>query len=260
MPRCTVSDPWTSRPPIPPTPTVRPTVGAGWPPSGRGGKASSTRSAGPAASRTRTASTAPTALAEVRADWPDLAPGTETEAEVAVAGRVVLQRDAGKLVFATIAERGAELQLFISKAAVGDETFADVKDARPRGLGRRPRSGDDDAHRRAVGEGRPARAARQVDQAAARQVARPATTPTPGSASATSTSSSTPTPGGRSTCATRYSPASAARCASAATSRSRRRSSTSTPAVPTPARSSPITTRSTWRCTCGSPPSCTSSG
>ena len=68
------------------------------------------------------------ALAEVRAEWPDLAPGTETAAEVAVAGRVVLQRDAGKLVFATIAERGAELQLFISKAAVGDETFAQVKD------------------------------------------------------------------------------------------------------------------------------------
>jgi lysyl-tRNA synthetase, class II len=66
-------------------------------------------------------------VAEVRAGWPDLPPGTETDAEVAVAGRVMLKRDAGKLVFATIAERGAELQLFISKAAVGDEAFADVK-------------------------------------------------------------------------------------------------------------------------------------
>jgi lysyl-tRNA synthetase, class II len=67
-------------------------------------------------------------VAAVRAEWPDLAPGTETSAEVAVAGRVVLKRDAGKLVFATIAERGAELQLFISKSEVGDEAFARVKE------------------------------------------------------------------------------------------------------------------------------------
>jgi lysyl-tRNA synthetase, class II len=66
-------------------------------------------------------------VAEVRAGWPDLAPGTETDAEVTVAGRVMLKRDAGKLVFATIADRGAELQLFISKAAVGDDAFVDVK-------------------------------------------------------------------------------------------------------------------------------------
>lgn len=64
---------------------------------------------------------------DVRAAWSDLAPGSETTDEVAVAGRVLLKRDTGKLVFATIAERGAELQLFISKAAVGDEAFADVK-------------------------------------------------------------------------------------------------------------------------------------
>jgi lysyl-tRNA synthetase, class II len=67
-------------------------------------------------------------LAEVRAAWPDLAPGTDTEAEVAVAGRVLLKRDAGKLVFATIAERGVELQLFISKVVVGDEGFAAAKE------------------------------------------------------------------------------------------------------------------------------------
>ena len=78
----------------------------------------------PAPSRTRTASTAPTRWPRCAPTWPDLAPGSETDAEVAVAGRVVLKRDAGKLVFATIAERGAELQLFISKAAVGDEAFA----------------------------------------------------------------------------------------------------------------------------------------
>ena len=68
------------------------------------------------------------AVAEVRAGWPDLEPGTETSDEVTVAGRVLLKRDTGKLVFATIAERGAEVQLFISKAVVGDEGFAEVKE------------------------------------------------------------------------------------------------------------------------------------
>ncbi len=66
--------------------------------------------------------------AEVRAQWGDLPPGTETDAKVAVAGRVLLKRDAGKLVFATIADRGVELQLFISRAVIGDDGFADVKE------------------------------------------------------------------------------------------------------------------------------------
>jgi lysyl-tRNA synthetase class 2 len=68
------------------------------------------------------------ALAAVRAQWPDLEPGTETTDEVSVAGRIILKRDTGKLVFATIAERGAELQLFVSKAVIGDDGFAAVKD------------------------------------------------------------------------------------------------------------------------------------
>jgi lysyl-tRNA synthetase, class II len=67
-------------------------------------------------------------LAAVRAAWPDLAPGTETGHEVAVAGRILLKRDTGKLVFATIAERGVDVQLFISKAVIGDEGFAAVKE------------------------------------------------------------------------------------------------------------------------------------
>jgi lysyl-tRNA synthetase class 2 len=67
-------------------------------------------------------------VAEVRATWPDLAPGTETTDEVAVAGRILLVRDTGKLVFATISERGAEVQLFVSKAVIGDDGFAAVKE------------------------------------------------------------------------------------------------------------------------------------
>ena len=67
-------------------------------------------------------------VAALRAEWPDLEPGTETDAQVAVAGRIVLKRDTGKLVFATIAERGAEIQLFVSKAVIGDDGFAAVKE------------------------------------------------------------------------------------------------------------------------------------
>ncbi len=66
-------------------------------------------------------------LAEVREGWGQLEPGTETDDPVAVAGRVMLKRDSGKLVFATIRDRSGEVQLFISKAVVGDDAFAAVK-------------------------------------------------------------------------------------------------------------------------------------
>jgi lysyl-tRNA synthetase class 2 len=67
-------------------------------------------------------------LDEVRATWGDLEAGIETEDSVAVAGRVMLKRDSGKLVFATIRDRDGQVQLFISKAVVGDDAFADVKE------------------------------------------------------------------------------------------------------------------------------------
>ena len=54
-------------------------------------------------------------------------PGTETADEVTVAGRILLKRDTGKLVFLTIADRGVDLQLFVSRAVIGDEGFAEVK-------------------------------------------------------------------------------------------------------------------------------------
>ena len=67
-------------------------------------------------------------LAEIRQTWGTLEPGTETEHEVAVAGRVMLKRDTGKLVFATIQDRSDQIQLFISKAVTGDDHFDDVKE------------------------------------------------------------------------------------------------------------------------------------
>ena len=66
-------------------------------------------------------------LGEVRAAHGDLEPGAETDTEVTVAGRVMLKRDTGKLVFATIQDRTGRLQLFVSKAVIGDPGFADVK-------------------------------------------------------------------------------------------------------------------------------------
>lgn len=62
-------------------------------------------------------------LAELRAQHGALDAGTETETEVAIAGRVMLMRDSGKLIFATVRDRDDEVQLFVSKAVVGDEAF-----------------------------------------------------------------------------------------------------------------------------------------
>jgi lysyl-tRNA synthetase class 2 len=66
-------------------------------------------------------------LNEVRQRWGELEAGTETDAGVAVAGRVMLKRDSGKLVFATIRDRSGDIQLFVSQAVVGEDAFADVK-------------------------------------------------------------------------------------------------------------------------------------
>ncbi len=66
-------------------------------------------------------------VADIRAGWGDLEAGVETDAAVAVAGRVMLLRDSGKLVFATLRDRSGDIQLFVSKAVVGDDAFAEVK-------------------------------------------------------------------------------------------------------------------------------------
>jgi lysyl-tRNA synthetase, class II len=63
-------------------------------------------------------------LAEVRDAHGELAPGTETDARVTLAGRVMLIREQGKLIFATMRDRTGELQLFVSKGVIGDQSFA----------------------------------------------------------------------------------------------------------------------------------------
>lgn len=66
-------------------------------------------------------------LTQVRTTWGTVEPGSETGAQVAVAGRVMLRREQGKLIFAQLRDRTGELQLFISKAVLGDEAFAEAK-------------------------------------------------------------------------------------------------------------------------------------
>jgi lysyl-tRNA synthetase, class II len=63
-------------------------------------------------------------IEQVRARYPDLPPDTATGDRVAVAGRIVLYRNGGRLCFATIREGGADLQVMISRDATGEDALA----------------------------------------------------------------------------------------------------------------------------------------
>jgi len=67
---------------------------------------------------------APTGTASIRAAHPQLSSDTVTQDRVTVAGRVVLKRDMGKLVFATLRDRDGDLQLVFSRGALDDAAFA----------------------------------------------------------------------------------------------------------------------------------------
>ena len=66
-------------------------------------------------------------LAEVRARHSSLDAGSETDDRISVAGRIMLARDSGKLIFLTIRDRSDEIQLFVSKSVIGDDGFEVVK-------------------------------------------------------------------------------------------------------------------------------------
>jgi len=67
-------------------------------------------------------------IAEVRAGYPDLEPGTETDDVVGVAGRVVHLRNTGKLCFVTLTDgAGERLQVMLSLAEVGPESLEEFK-------------------------------------------------------------------------------------------------------------------------------------
>jgi lysyl-tRNA synthetase, class II len=65
----------------------------------------------------------PTPTGAIRAQHADLAADSQTEQVVTVAGRVVLKRDMGKLVFATLRDRDGDLQIVVNKANLSDEDF-----------------------------------------------------------------------------------------------------------------------------------------
>ena len=71
-------------------------------------------------------------LAEIRQKYPELDAGAETGDIVSVAGRVVFQRNTGKLCFATLQEGGdsgehPRLQVMLSQGRVGAETLDSYK-------------------------------------------------------------------------------------------------------------------------------------
>lgn len=73
-------------------------------------------------------------LGEVREHWDDkIDPGTSTEDRVRIAGRVLLKRTQGRLIFAKVRDGTGELQLFVSQGELGVEAFARFGDEIDRG-------------------------------------------------------------------------------------------------------------------------------
>jgi lysyl-tRNA synthetase class 2 len=64
-----------------------------------------------------------TTLGELRSRFPELAADATTGERVAVAGRIVLKRDSGKLCFATLRDGSADLQVMLSLDKVGAESL-----------------------------------------------------------------------------------------------------------------------------------------
>lgn len=66
---------------------------------------------------------------DLHAKYGDLEPGTETEDEVTVAGRLMLHRSFGKLQFGTLQDVSGTIQLFVEKGTAGSDIadrFADL--------------------------------------------------------------------------------------------------------------------------------------
>ena len=126
-------------------------------------------------------------VASVREEHAELAAGAVTGDEVHLAGRLMLIRNHGGLLFAQLKDESGTIQLFISREAMGEQGFAD---ARELDLGDWVGVAGTvmvTRHRRAVGghdrpdAARPRRCARCPTRATA------SPTPTRASASATST-------------------------------------------------------------------------
>jgi len=62
--------------------------------------------------------------AELGAEFSDIAAGDETGRQTAIAGRVMNIREFGKLTFAVLQDGSGQIQLFVSKGAIGDQEFS----------------------------------------------------------------------------------------------------------------------------------------
>ena len=113
--------------------------------------ASSSGCASAASSPTRSGSTATTASARSASSSATLAPGEEAATTVRIAGRAMLIRRHGGLVFADLRDQTGKVQLLASRDDLGAEAFADVSRARPRRLDRRQPARRCDRAGRAVG-------------------------------------------------------------------------------------------------------------
>ncbi len=61
-----------------------------------------------------------TTIAELHEGYGDLDDGEETGVKVTVAGRLMLRRDQGKLVFGVLADQTGRIQLFAPQASTPD--------------------------------------------------------------------------------------------------------------------------------------------
>jgi len=66
--------------------------------------------------------------AELHERYPDIDPGSETGVETTVAGRLMNVRDMGRLAFGVVQDVSGRIQLFVSKAVLGDEGFEEFLD------------------------------------------------------------------------------------------------------------------------------------
>jgi lysyl-tRNA synthetase class 2 len=67
-------------------------------------------------------------LRAIRDRFGELEPGDETDTRVRVAGRLMLKREQGRLTFANLRDATGEIQLFVARAALGDDVFAAFND------------------------------------------------------------------------------------------------------------------------------------
>ena len=63
--------------------------------------------------------------ADLHGRYGALEPGSETEDEAAVAGRLMAMRRMGKLIFAVLQDSSGRIQLFVDKRTLGEDGFAE---------------------------------------------------------------------------------------------------------------------------------------